>query len=349
VASNNELLRWLQACEPQTENADLPAVSPRQPHGYRVKVTDPYDEQAVRRLERLRGSLACAHQDLYRNIYPGLQQQEWMSAIGRDSMVEYVKTEGIVVLHAETLDTGEVVGYVSCQVTSEDPDDSSSSSNGNTPRPETRAVDFDSLGDLDARGRAAQSAEAGERGVGEFSGPSVTIGHIAVLEEHRGRGIGSFLFEGLLGHLRETVPSAAVDLRINVVELNDRAVEWYRRLGFVTVDLWTRRFSFRSGLVPVVFLTMQRREDGPCATWSRFFSADARGSRLVLFPEGSPKDFLRGAARRAWPKLPLAAVGVFDPADGLHELADGRTVDLTQAFVQGRVFFEKPLHTVVSS
>lgn len=265
-------------------------------------------------------------------------------------MVEYLKTEGIVLMHAEAVDTGEVVGYVSCQVAGAgSDDDGASSSSSDTPRPDTVAVDFDSLGDLDARGRAAQPAEDGELGFGEFSGPNATIGHIAVLEEHRGRGVGGMLFEGLVAHLKEAFPCAAVDLRINVVELNARAIEWYRRLGFLPVDLWVRRFSVKNSLVPVVFLTMQRREDSPCVPWKCFFNADAKGAKVIVFPEGSPEEFLREAARQPLARLPFATIGVYDLSDGMHELTDGRNIDLTQAYVQGRARFERPLHNVVST
>ena len=54
---------------------------------------------------------------------------------------------------------------------------------------------------------------------------------IALLPEHRGAGIGSLLMR----HVIEEAAAAGKPVRIHV-ERHNRALDWYRRLGFVPVE-----------------------------------------------------------------------------------------------------------------
>jgi len=80
---------------------------------YRVCRTELHDTAAIRGMERCRGAMVEAHQALYEAVYPGIRQHEWFEVLGQDNIRKSLET-GIVMLHAESLETGEVVGYISC-------------------------------------------------------------------------------------------------------------------------------------------------------------------------------------------------------------------------------------------
>merc|ERR1711879_110629 len=94
--------------------------------------------------------------------------------------------------------------------------------------------------------------------------------HIGVLPKHQGRGLGRRLLEEFLQHVEAEVSGSSADLRINVVELNTRAVTWYRRLGFLVVST---KFDAGSG--------QHVLEDGREIDLSREF---ARGSAVFEQP-----------------------------------------------------------------
>mmetsp|Transcript_156650 Transcript_156650/g.480621 ORF Transcript_156650/g.480621 Transcript_156650/m.480621 type:complete len:279 (-) Transcript_156650:23-859(-) len=173
------------------------------------------------------------------------------------------------------------------------------------------------------------------------------INHIGVLPGHQGQGVGRMLFEHLLRHLARSAPETAEDLWINVVELNTRAVSWYRRLGFSAVGVWARSFCAKSERVPVVFLTMRRAGPNPHAGQGGIFGRDICGARVALFPEQAPPAFLEAAAQGRWPWLCMAAVAGYESDTGQHQLQDGRTVNLNREFACGRAFFDRPLHAIL--
>lgn len=84
-----------------------------------------------------------------------------------------------------------------------------------------------------------------------------TVNNIIVLPQHRGRGVGTQLFNELLAHLEQACPSVMGDLRISVARRNSRAMEWYQRLGFAEFDDWTAII----GSYKVEFAKMQRKLD----------------------------------------------------------------------------------------
>mmetsp|Transcript_130588 Transcript_130588/g.279239 ORF Transcript_130588/g.279239 Transcript_130588/m.279239 type:complete len:418 (-) Transcript_130588:62-1315(-) len=182
-------------------------------------------------------------------------------------------------------------------------------------------------------------------GIEEGGGPYAVIHHIFVLEKHRAAGVGRMLWDALLDHLRQEEPLAVKDLRVNVVELNVRAIEWYRRRGFVVTEVWIRHLNVSFGSVPAVFLSMQLLEDKPVALRGTFFRWELKGQALMLIPDCAPHPFVEWCNWRSFGPMQVpAVVKLFNPDGEVHELEDGREVNLTQAFSTGRVIFSKPLH-----
>jgi len=81
--------------------------------GYKVSVTKPEDAAAIRGMERCRSVMVETHQALYEPFYPGIRPNEWLDVLGSDTIKKSLESD-IVMLHAESLETGEVVGYISC-------------------------------------------------------------------------------------------------------------------------------------------------------------------------------------------------------------------------------------------
>jgi len=84
-----------------------------------------------------------------------------------------------------------------------------------------------------------------------------TVNNIVILPQHRGRGVGSKLFNELLAHLEQACPSVMGDLRISVARRNSRAFQWYQRLGFAEFSDWTANVDGHK----IEFVKMQRKLD----------------------------------------------------------------------------------------
>lgn len=319
ILFNNLLLTWM--CKPDDQVATLrpssfiPHAAPEE-HGYRVAVTGLGDDAAICGIERCRGQMALAHQRLYKPVYPGVNQDQWMKALGSEGIRKDLE-KGTIVLHAALEASGAVVGYISCSC-------------------------FYS----DAGSPAGESEE----------GPYAKINHISVLPDHQCHGVGRLLFDELLQHLHHVSPSVTNDLRLNVVELNGRAQAWYRRLGFFVVQLWMRRLNSGSFSVPVAFMQMQRRgadagddPGSPPQPWERFFGSELRHYKAAVMHDSAPPTLLMSLTCGHLEHFPLADITSFDVTTGLHTLGDGRTVDLTMKFVCGRVQFDQPLHTILTT
>uniref|UniRef100_A0A7S2NHI8 N-acetyltransferase domain-containing protein n=1 Tax=Alexandrium andersonii TaxID=327968 RepID=A0A7S2NHI8_9DINO len=188
-------------------------------NGYRIVVTQPEHDMAIFDIAHCQGALAGAHQSTYSSLYPQIELPQWFGPLGCKSIREALD-RGVLILHAEVAETGRAVGYISCTCLF----GGASKSNG----------------DEDA------------------SGPLVNINNIVVLKQHRGKGVGKMLYDELMEHLHEACPSVCNDMRICVAARNDRAKDWYERLGFVEYDRWT---VFPNGC-PVEFIRMQRSMDG---------------------------------------------------------------------------------------
>ena len=77
------------------------------------------------------------------------------------------------------------------------------------------------------------------------TGPRVgEIESLGVLPEHRGRGIGSRLLEGLDAALRE---AGVADVVLGVLPGNAGAIRLYERHGFAPTWLYLSRFDGRTG------------------------------------------------------------------------------------------------------
>eukprot|EP00418_Pyrodinium_bahamense_P001562 CAMPEP_0179021018 /NCGR_PEP_ID=MMETSP0796-20121207/5674_1 /TAXON_ID=73915 /ORGANISM="Pyrodinium bahamense, Strain pbaha01" /LENGTH=521 /DNA_ID=CAMNT_0020716837 /DNA_START=14 /DNA_END=1577 /DNA_ORIENTATION=+ len=86
---------------------------------YKVALTDAEDAAAIRGLERCRASMVDFHQALYEPFYRGIRPNEWLEVLGQEAMRRSLEA-GVVVLRAESLETGEVAGYISCSEGADD-------------------------------------------------------------------------------------------------------------------------------------------------------------------------------------------------------------------------------------
>jgi len=164
---------------------------------YTVHLTKPEHDSAIFDIAHCQGALAGAHQATYKSAYPDMELQQWFGLLGCKSIREALD-RGVLIFHAESVDTGRVAGYISCTCF---------------------------YGD-------------GREGEEEGSESFAHINNIIVLKHHRGHGVGKMLYDGLMDHLSVACPSVLKDMRISVADKNTRAKEWYERLGFVAVDSW---------------------------------------------------------------------------------------------------------------
>lgn len=192
--------------------------------GYELCVTSPDDKEAIFNIARMQGVLAGAHQAMYQDVYPALEVVEWFGVLGINKGIKEALDSGILIYHAKAVDSGRIVGYISCTL---------------------------SYGD----GRAREPSE--EEEADDERRPHGYISNLVVLDQHRGHGVGKLLFNELLDHLAQACPTVASDLRISVAERNARAKEWYERLGFAVGSHWMAMPSN----CPVRFLKMYRRLD----------------------------------------------------------------------------------------
>merc|ERR1712039_670222 len=138
------------------------------------------------------------------------------------------------------------------------------------------------------------------------------------------------------------------DIRLCVVELNVRAVSWYLNLGFAVVQLQVAKLNtLKLGQVPVVFLTMQRKRGTVGVAWEHFFTGNLCKEKVVLLPHLTPSTF-RTVVALGMMKPMYVAIEGYNPNKGVHHLEDGRDVDLTDEFANGRLIFQRPLHKILS-
>jgi len=87
------------------------------------------------------------------------------------------------------------------------------------------------------------------------SGPFVQVKQFFVRKPLRGLGCGRLLFSSML----KAVPSAqSQDIRLSVVDLNTPATKWYRREGFVVVNLSRELIGQRDEANVIVYQEMRR-------------------------------------------------------------------------------------------
>jgi len=160
------------------------------------------------------------------------------------------------------------------------------------------------------------------------------------------------LFDAFMDSIRENPESS--DLRLNVFELNARALAWYLQLGFGIVKLGlTRLVSMKHGRAPLVLLGMQRKDGKPGVPYQRLLGKEMCGQQVKLVPPVAPTAFLSSVYLNG----PLVKVShslhiiQFDPSTGLHLLKDksndDRKVDLTTEMAHGRLLPLRPLHEIL--
>mmetsp|Transcript_121529 Transcript_121529/g.223858 ORF Transcript_121529/g.223858 Transcript_121529/m.223858 type:complete len:333 (+) Transcript_121529:59-1057(+) len=166
---------------------------------YRIIATDIKDGSVIKGVDICRATLVGAHHILYTDAYPCLQPETWLRFLGCEKSITDALESGTIVLHAERTDTNQVVGYVSCD----------------------RVCGDSRLGRRDDDSEVQASGES-----------FCKINHIVVLPEHRRRGLANKMFKTLVDFLQGTSPTCASEFRLNVLQLNQDAIAWYKRLGF---------------------------------------------------------------------------------------------------------------------
>lgn len=305
---------------------------------YEVRSTKDTDEESIKGIDLCQKQFVEDHLVLYAPLYPALIKDQWYRALSCGCLKRYLRA-GVIVLAAFSKDGG-VVGYISC-----------------SPHGPLRLLDDSAAPEADADSHGLGHQPAGGSSANQAT-PSAKINHFVVLPEHRGKGVGRLLFDALRVRLREVAPQAASDLRIIAVELNTRAIEWYRRLGFAAVELYMANFTAKNSkekTCPLVYVRMQLKVSGSCLPWARFFGEELCGERVAVAPDYAPPFSLAKAAAAVVPralksKRPPAMpaqklIRSFDSATGLHLLENLGQVDLTAKFSTGHAQFDRPLHT----
>merc|ERR1719188_155111 len=313
VACNAVLLQWYLDPEFQSKvEAQEASAAARAGIGgsYSCALSDPENKTHMRGIERCREALALAHHQFYKSHYPQLDEQPWVRMIGTDDVQAYVSKPGMVFMHAECAETGRVVGYICGKITKAS----------------------ESAGDSDDEAEHVSS--------------SVMIHHIIVLPAHRGGGVARQMFEAFCKHL-EHKGHQLPKMTLNVAELNIRAVEWYRRIGFSVVRLMSMQLKVSSETketVPVTLMTM-KREERPAP--GALFGRHVMGIRVAVWPGSVPPAFRGLAARRPWAHwLPMVKVFYYEPETGNHRPGDERVLDLNRLFATGVALFDRSMHDI---
>jgi ribosomal protein S18 acetylase RimI-like enzyme len=268
---------------------------------YTIEETDWRDLDTIQCIERCQAGFVADHGLLYKESYPDIPRGQWYDALSCGSIRENLRA-GVRLMHAYCLRTGQIIGYTSFSI-------------------------FMPPSSASAKDRSASGA--GTIRTGRDEQPYCEINHLMVLPSHRGRGIGTALYNKTLECVVGVAPRAAEDVRITVVELNARARDWYWRLGFGVdrVD-WSRLVSSLGDANRlVVFLKMRRLRGDRQGDGCTPFGPELVGERINF--DGEPK---------------ALTVASYDLDDGLHTLEDGRSLDITACFACGRIRFERPLH-----
>lgn len=274
---------------------------------YRVNAVLADDDSTIRSLAVCQASLAGHHHRLYEQHYPDVTCDDWASSLACGRLKYYIE-QGVRVFVATEVSSGEVAGYVSLS-------------------------------------RMAWPAAPREDGQIDEEAPTRTlftkINHILVMEEHRGRGVGTALFEKIF----QCLPHEDLhDLRIVAAELNTSAVEWYYRLGFRTVGLQLKRCKKGS---TICFVTMRRCMGVEVETGKNFFGRELVGEQVQLLPE---QGFDRACSSSSDPKVSgPSLVTAYDEQLKLHRLKGEAWIDLSPVFAQGRLRFARPLHHILAS
>lgn len=383
------------------EKLDLSQLRDLSP-AYRVIVTRADDDAAMRGVELCRNALVQAHMGLYDKVYPGIRQNEWLDMVGSGNIRASME-EGLVILHAESVDTGEVVGYISCSESADERQFIGTwAYNGWPAQRFTISMNDDGQLHVDGEfdlGKGSGLLHCAELGLwhstritshehgkrvglvrfrisgpgklvassklytdtdwspevvlhavgrmGETTGPHANIKHFVVRPEFQSHGIARLLYDKMVSHISSISRCLTADIRLCVAELNVRAVAWYFRLGFAIVDVEVARLNtLKLGQIPVVFLKMQRRSGTPAVAWERLFTKDLRREKVVLLPQHAPMAF-RAMVMIGLVKLSAVAIVGYNPSSHAHHLEDGRVVDLTEEFADGRAIFQRPLHQIL--
>jgi len=166
---------------------------------YKILATygDAHDD-VIKGLDTCQEALAEHHTKLYQDIHASLTNAKWHSLLSCGRLREHIK-QGVQILHAVDVASGEVLGYISLKRYDEHFGATSDPS-----RPSGR----------------------------------IKLNHIVVLAAHRGRGIGRALFSHIFERYSSPEERhRTYDYSIVACEFNIDAIAWYRRLGFAVVGM----------------------------------------------------------------------------------------------------------------
>lgn len=181
-----------------------------------------------------------------------------------------------------------------------------------------------------------------------FEGAGFHINHLVVLPEHRGQGVGRSLLDALIRRFQRSAAGLSCEVRLGTTELNGHVTDWYKRYGFSVDRLYVQHLG-KTQRCPVVYFEMALRScTGAtiCDTARVFFGDEICGESVRCF--NSAKHDAVGVGERSCPAVETVVMS-YEPEQAstegkLHLLQNGRRLNMTSAFVEGRVQFARPLH-----
>lgn len=176
------------------------------------------------------------------------------------------------------------------------------------------------------------------------------VKQIYVAEGYRHRCCGSLLFGKMLEQVSAKV---RMDVRLSVIDLNVRAIAWYRSMGFLVDDLRKEALGAKDEANMVVFVYMQRRTVfqrdirqrptlAPLEGGSpHLFKAEIVGERVVVdYPDRSGQfemTIVNFDPKNQWHELDSKGLSLWDG----EEFTDW--VDVNAFFRDGHVRFHRHL------
>eukprot|EP00931_Biecheleriopsis_adriatica_P005641 TRINITY_DN107134_c0_g1_i1.p1 TRINITY_DN107134_c0_g1~~TRINITY_DN107134_c0_g1_i1.p1 ORF type:complete len:354 (-),score=56.65 TRINITY_DN107134_c0_g1_i1:171-1232(-) len=166
------------------------------------------------------------------------------------------------------------------------------------------------------------------------------VNHLLVKPTERGRGVGSQLFHAFLQRLCVAQSESSEEggtAWIVAAELNERAIAWYRNLGFVVSNLHLDR-QLAGGAICYVTLARKVGDTVVERDMSRLhlFGSEICGEQISIILEGQPVE-------------QTVTVHRYDRDNGLHQLDGGNWVNLSVAYAKGQVRFGRPLHGILGA
>jgi len=177
----------------------------------------------------------------------------------------------------------------------------------------------------------------------------VQVKQIFVHRDFRKKGCGGILFAKML---EAVSPNERRDLRLSVLDLNTRAMEWYRAQGFVVVDIRKEFVGEREESNAIVYAEMERRlhdSDGHLS-WAELwvpsiFKTEVLGEVITIdYPDKSGVFVVRIVdydEETRWHKVNSNGLSRWDGEDFIDE------IDLNFYYRDGHVKFMRHLSLIL--